>query len=92
MGFAACVAGCKIVSVILNINYLKPIPLGANIQVHGIIVSKEGKKIYTEREILLEYNEVLVKGSAILIEPNGFSNEEVTEFYNSAANKHNLEN
>ena len=78
MGFAAYVAGCKIVSVILNINYLKPIPLGANIQVHGKIVSKEGKKIYTEGEIILENDEVLVKGSAILVELKGFINEEVT--------------
>lgn len=65
MGFATWIAGCKIVSVNLKINYLKPIPLGANIQVHWKIVSKEGKKIYTEGEIILENDEVLVKGSAI---------------------------
>ena len=54
MGFAGWVAGYKIVSVNLNINYIKPVPLGLEIQVHGKIVKKDGKKIFAKGEIIFE--------------------------------------
>ncbi len=89
MGFAGWVAGYKIVSVNLNINYIKPVPLGVEIQVHGKIVKKDGKKIFAKGEIIFENDVVAVEGSAILIEPSGFFDPKVKEFYQSASKEKN---
>lgn len=89
MGFAAWVAGYQIVSVNLNINYLKPVPLGVKIQVHGKIVNKDGKKIFAKGEIIFENDEVAVEGSAILVEPSGFFDKDVKEFHEAATKKKN---
>ncbi|MDA3859948.1 MAG: PaaI family thioesterase [Melioribacteraceae bacterium] len=72
MGFAAWVTGYKIVSANLNINFLKPVPLGVPLKIHAKIMSKEGKKIFAKGEIILEDGKIAVEGTSILIEPNGF--------------------
>ena len=89
MGFAGWVAGYQIVSVNLNINFMKPVPLGVKIQVHGRIVKKEGKKIYAKGEIIFENDKVAVEGSAILIEPSGFFDKNVKEFHQAASKEKN---
>ncbi len=80
MGFAAWVTGYKIVSVNLNINYLKPIPLGVPIRIHGKIQNKDGRKIFAKGEISFENGEIAVEGTSILIEPSGFFNNNDTKF------------
>lgn len=87
MGFAAWVAGYKIVSVNLNINYLKPVPLNSQIQVHGKIISKEGRKIFAKGEIVLENGDVAVEGTSILIEPDGFFKKIDDEYHEFLENK-----
>ena len=81
MGFAAWVAGYKIMSVNLNINYLKPVPLGVPIHIHGKIQNKSGKKIFAKGEITLENGDIAVEGTSILIEPNGFF-KDIDDDYN----------
>ncbi len=72
MGAAAWVAGYKVVSVNLNINFLKPVPLGVPIQIKGLIKNKTGRKIFAYGEIILPNGEVAVEGRSILVEPEGF--------------------
>ncbi len=91
MGFAGWVSGHQIVSVNLNINFMKPVPLGVKIQVHGKIVKTDGKKIYTKGEIIFENGEVAVEGSAILVEPSGFFDKKVKEFHEAASKKKNMD-
>lgn len=84
MGFAAWVTGYKIVSANLNINFLKPVPLGMPLKIHAKIIRKEGKKIFAKSEIILEDSSIAVKGTSILIEPNGFFkdiDDEYNEFF-----------
>jgi len=72
MGAAAWVAGYKVVSVNLNINFLKPVPLGVPIKISGFIKNKSGRKIFAYGEIVLPNGEVAVEGRSILVEPEGF--------------------
>ncbi len=80
MGFAAWAKGHKIVSVNLNINYIKAVPLGKKVKIFGRLVKEEGNKFFAEGEIVLSNGEVAVKGSAILYEPEGFFKEIGGEF------------
>jgi len=80
MGFAAWAKGHKIVSVNLNINYLKAVPLNQKIKVYGRIIKEEGNKFFAEGEIVLLNGEVAVKGNAILYEPEGFFDQIGGEF------------
>lgn len=72
MGAAAWVSGYKVVSVNLNINFLKPVPLGVPLKVLGYLKNKEGKKIFAEGQIILPDDEIAVEGRSILVEPEGF--------------------
>jgi acyl-coenzyme A thioesterase PaaI-like protein len=72
MGMAAWYRGFKIVSVNLNISFLKPVPLGVKLKVRGRIKEKKGKRIFAEGEIVLPNGNVAVKGASILVEPEGF--------------------
>ncbi len=72
MGAAAWVSGFKVVSVNLNINFLKPVPLNVPIRIKGLIKNKTGRKIFAYGEIILPDGEVAVEGRSILVEPEGF--------------------
>ncbi len=80
MGMAAWFAGYKIVSVNLNINYLRPVPLNVPLEVRGRIYNKEGKKILTRGEIILPDGKAAVEGTSILVEPEGFFDESEEEY------------
>ncbi len=87
MGFAAWVTGYKIVSANLNINFLKPVPLGVPLKIHAKIISKEGKKIFAKGDIILEGGEIAVEGTSLLIEPNGFFKDIDDQHNNFLENK-----
>jgi len=75
MGAAAWNAGYKVVSVNLNIDFLKPVPLYQPVEVTGCIQNKSGRKIFAQGKIILENGEVAVEGRSILVEPEGFFDE-----------------
>lgn len=81
MGAAAWVSGYKVVSVNLNIDFLKPVPLGVPLRIEGYLKNKEGKKIFAEGQIILPDDEIAVEGRAILVEPEGFFGD-IDEEYN----------
>lgn len=87
MGFAAWVSGYKIVSANLNINFLKPVPLGVPLKIHAKIISKEGKKIFAKGEIMLGNDQIAVEGTSLLIEPNGFFKDLGEDYDNFIENK-----
>ncbi|MCF6269986.1 MAG: PaaI family thioesterase [Melioribacteraceae bacterium] len=87
MGFAAWVTGYKIVSANLNINFLKPVPLGVPLKIHAKVVSKKGKKILAKGEITLDDGTIAVEGKSLLIEPNGFFKNIDDKYNNFMENK-----
>lgn len=68
MGMAAWLAGYRVVSVHLEVNYLKPVPLGPSARVVGRMVGKTGNRVQTEGEILLAGGTVAVTGRGVYVE------------------------
>lgn len=87
MGFAAWILGHKIVSVNLNINFLKPVPLNIPIYVKANVTKISGRKIFAHGEIKFENGEIAVEGTSILIEPNGFFSTDDIDYQNFLKNK-----
>ncbi len=80
MGMAAWYAGYKIVSVNLNITYLRPVPLNVRLEAQGEIYKKEGKKIFARGKIILPDGEVAVEGKSVLVEPENFFDDYEEEY------------
>ena len=70
MGAAVWQAGYKAVSISLNVQYLKPIPLGQEIQVIGIRMDKLDRHIFAQGEIRLPDGTISVRGKGVYVEAN----------------------
>lgn len=68
IAMAVWVAGYKVVSASLNINYRKPLPLGIEVRLHTRVEKIEGRKIHARGHILLPDGNVAVEGSGLFIE------------------------
>ena len=68
MGAATWASGKRVVSVNLNFNYRKPVPLGVPLRITGRIDRVDGRKVFTAAEISLADGAVAVKGTGIFVE------------------------
>jgi uncharacterized protein (TIGR00369 family) len=67
MGAAVWCAGYTVAAAKLEVNYLKPVPLGQPISTKGHITRHTGRKIYTHGEICLPDGTVAVTGRGLYI-------------------------
>lgn len=75
MGAAVWGAGYRVVAVNLEINYLKPVPLGQNIVIQARVGEVQPRKILTTSEMRLPDGSVAVTGRGIYVEaPHIFKN------------------
>lgn len=75
MGCAVWSAGHQVVSVNLQVNYKKPLPLDTTVRVNASIESKDGRVINALSSISLEDGTILVTGHGIYVEaPDLFNN------------------
>jgi len=72
MGSAVWSAGHQVMSVNLNVNYLKPLPLNQPVLVTGRIDRMEGRAIHTKASIQLEDGTDLVTGTGVYVEAPQF--------------------
>ncbi len=78
MGLAAWATGHRAAAVNLNVNYHKPVPLGAMIQISARVDRQEGKGVYTAAEIRLPGGEVAVGATGVYVEaPHLFPTDEI---------------
>lgn len=68
MGTAVWSAGHQVVSVNLQVNYLKPLPLNHPILVTAQIEKIEGRAIHVNSSISLESGTIMVTGHGIYVE------------------------
>ena len=68
MGAAAWASGKRVVSVNLNFNYRKPVPLGVPLNISGRVEREAGRKIFTAAKIMLPDGVVAVEGTGIFVE------------------------
>jgi len=68
MGTAVWVGGNMVASVNMNVNYLKPVPLGETIEISAHVVRKTEKAIHTQGEIKLPDGSVAVVSKGIYVE------------------------
>ena len=71
MGASAWFAGYRVLAVHLGIDYKRPVPIGAEIRVHGQIERREGRKAFTSGTITLADGTVVVSGSGIFVDAPG---------------------
>jgi acyl-CoA thioesterase FadM len=68
MGAAVWHSGYKVVAVNLEIEYRKPLPLGAELYIWGEIVERTGRAIRARGEIVLPGERIAVVGRGIYVE------------------------
>jgi uncharacterized protein (TIGR00369 family) len=86
MGTAAWNAGHMVVAVDLHVTYKHPVPLGQKVQIHGLVDHKEGRKIFTAGEILLEDGTIAATSTGVFVEaPEMF--EQYAEQYQRLLNQ-----
>jgi len=68
MGAAAWLAGYRVASVNLNINYRKPVPLGQPFTITARVKQASGKKVTATGEIRLADGETAVSGEGIFVQ------------------------
>ncbi|HMN00453.1 MAG TPA: PaaI family thioesterase [Anaerolineales bacterium] len=68
MGAAVWLAGHRVASVNLNINYRKPVPLGQRFTVTARVKNANGKKVIAIGEILLAGGTLAVSGEGIFVQ------------------------
>lgn len=68
MGSSVWAAGHQVVSVNLQVNYHKPLPLHQPIWVNASIEKTEGRAIHTNSSISLEDGTILVTGHGVYVE------------------------
>lgn len=83
MGSAVWSAGHQVVSVNLQVNYNKPLPLETPIFVKAMIESIEGRVINARSSISLEDGTILVTGHGIYVEAPDLFDNLVLHFNNS---------
>lgn len=84
MGSVVWSAGHQVVSVNLNINYIKPVPLHQSINISAKIEKVEGRAIHVGSSISQEDGTVLVTGQGIYVEAPQFFGELVEKLKTSA--------
>jgi len=72
MGVAVWHAGYKVVAANLNVDYRRPVPLGAGCHVEAWVVEQEGRKVFTAGTITLAGGEVAVRGRGTFVEARHF--------------------
>lgn len=68
MGLAIWYAGYRVVTVNLNLDYRKPVPLGEPIQIHGVMSGKTNRRVEATGKIILPDGNVAVLAKGIYIE------------------------
>ncbi len=78
MGASVWSAGHTVVAVNLNVDYLRPVPLGAEVQVLAWIAGRDGRALHTQAELRLPDGRVAVRARGIYVEaPHLFDEEAV---------------
>ncbi|MEO0564954.1 MAG: PaaI family thioesterase [Chloroflexota bacterium] len=73
MGIAAHFSEYKVVSANLNLNYLKPVPLGQPMTVTARVSRKDGRKVYIDGLVTLATGEEATRCEGLFVEaPNLF--------------------
>jgi len=72
MGLSIWNCGYRAVTVNLNINYRKPVPLGKPVQIRAHMNSKNNRRVFAQGEILLPDGTIAVSASGIYVESPGF--------------------
>lgn len=72
LGLSIWYAGLQVVTVNLNINYLKPVPLGKQVHIQGAMSGRENRRIYAEGKIVLPDGEEAVTARGIYVEAPQF--------------------
>ena len=67
-GGAVWVKGHKVVAVKLETNFVAFVPIGVELVLKGLILKKEGRKIYTEGTIETADGKVLARGNVLFLE------------------------
>ena len=68
MGLAIWYAGYRVVTVNLNLDYRKPVPLGEPIQIHGALSNKTNRHVEATGHIALPDGTVAVFAKGIFVE------------------------
>jgi uncharacterized protein (TIGR00369 family) len=68
MGAAAWCAGHRVVAANLNVDFRRPVALGADIHIVGRVEAVEGRKVYTSGEIYLADQAIAVTSRGLFIE------------------------
>jgi uncharacterized protein (TIGR00369 family) len=68
MGAAIWYAGLRVAAVNLNVDFLRPVPLGTEIEVTGWMVNKEQKVVRAEGEVRLPDGEIAVSARGTFVE------------------------
>ncbi len=68
MGAAVWATGRRAMTVNMNFNYRRPIPLGVEVTVVGCVERFEGRKTFTSGAICLPDGAVAVEGAGIFVE------------------------
>lgn len=68
MGAAAWASGKRVLSVNLNFNYRKPVPLGVPLRIVGRITGRERRKTFTSGQVLLPDGALAVEGTGIFVD------------------------
>lgn len=72
LGLSIWYAGVQVVTVNLNITYLKPVPLGKQVHIRGAMSGRENQRIYAEGKIVLPDGQVAVTAKGIYVEAHQF--------------------
>lgn len=67
MGLVVWAAGHKVAAVNLEINYLKPLPLGVSLSLEARITQMDARKIFSTGAILLPDKSIGVSGRGIYV-------------------------
>ncbi len=68
MGLAVWTAGYAVVAVNLNVDFLRPVPLGVKITISGRVDRRDGRAIHAVGEIRLPDGAVAVAGRGVYVE------------------------
>jgi uncharacterized protein (TIGR00369 family) len=68
MGLCVWGAGYQVVAANLNVDFLKPVPLGVELKITARVNGQEGRVVQTTGEIVLPDGEVAVEGKGIFVE------------------------
>jgi uncharacterized protein (TIGR00369 family) len=81
MSKASRLSNVRTVTAELNVEYLKPVPVGAEIVVEGFEVRREGRQLYHEGEIRDAAGVLLARGRGrfVVVDPERWGGSKVVE-------------